>query len=104
MKRITQIMYVNKDQFSEYEKRHIELWPEMKSALKEYGATNYSIFLNKENGELFAYLEVEDVERYNKIADTDICKKWWNYMKPLMRTNENSSPVALDLIEVFHLN
>lgn len=104
MERIAQIMYVNKDSFEEYERRHNELWPEMKEELKSHGASNYSIFLNKNNGELFAYLEVPDVDKYNEIANTAVCKKWWDYMEPLMKTNDDNSPVALDLKEVFHLN
>lgn len=104
MKRIAQIMYVNKDSFAEYERRHNELWPEMKQELQDHGASNYSIFLNKNNGELFAYLEVDDIDKYNEIAETEVCKKWWNYMEPLMKTNPDQSPVALDLKEVFHLN
>ncbi|MFX3618911.1 MAG: L-rhamnose mutarotase [Sporolactobacillus sp.] len=104
MKRIGQIMYLYKESYAEYQKRHAELWPEMKQTLKEYGASNYSIFLNEENGELFAYLEVPDVEKYNQIASTAICKKWWAYMEPLMKTHSDNSPVALDLKEVFHLN
>ncbi|EPC75458.1 L-rhamnose mutarotase [Lacticaseibacillus paracasei] len=104
MARIGQIMYVYPNKYDEYEKRHRELWPEMKTTLKAYGATNYSIYLNKANGELFAYLEVADVAKYNEIANTDICKKWWDYMKPLMKTNPDNSPVAVDLHEVFHLD
>lgn len=104
MVRIGQIMYVFEEFYEEYEKRHAELWPEMKQALKAYGASNYSIFLNKKNGALFAYLEVPDPAKYNKIADIDICKKWWAYMKPIMKTNPDNSPVALDLKEVFHLD
>lgn len=104
MARIAQIMYLYKEYYDEYQKRHANLWPEMKKELKDHGATNYSIFLNRENGELFAYLEVPDVEKYNAIARTDVCKKWWAYMKPLMKTNPDNSPVALDLKEVFHLD
>lgn len=104
MARIGQIMYLYKDNYEEYQKRHSNLWPEMKKELKNHGATNYSIFLNKENGELFAYLEVPDIAQYNEIANTEICKKWWAYMKPLMKTNPDNSPVALDLNEVFHLD
>ncbi|CAM3088819.1 L-rhamnose mutarotase [Sporolactobacillus spathodeae] len=104
MIRIGQIMYLNKAYYAEYEERHANLWPEMKKELKDHGATNYSIFLNKENGELFAYLEVLDEEKYKEIANTDICKKWWGYMKPLMKTNPDNSPVAIDLKEVFHLD
>lgn len=104
MERIAQIMYLHQDAYDEYQKRHAALWPEMKQALKEYGATNYSIFLNKANGQLFAYLEVPDVAKYNEIANTEICKKWWVYMAPLMDTNPDNSPVATDLNEVFHLD
>ncbi|KRM87102.1 L-rhamnose mutarotase [Lacticaseibacillus thailandensis] len=104
MERIAQIMFLHTNAFDEYQKRHSELWPEMKAALKEHGATNYSIFLNQDNGELFAYLEVPDVEKYNEIANTDICKKWWAYMEPLMSTNPDNSPVTVDLNEVFHLD
>ena len=32
----------------EYERRHNELWPEMKEMIKEYGGKNYSIFLDPE--------------------------------------------------------
>ncbi len=80
MKRLGQIMYLHKDAYEEYAKRHNNLFPEMRKALKEAGAHNYSIFLNKENGELFAYLEVDNIEKYNDIAKTDAAKKWWAYM------------------------
>ncbi|MFB1435725.1 L-rhamnose mutarotase [Latilactobacillus sakei] len=103
MKRIAQIMYLKPDQATEYEKRHAQLWPEMQQALNQYGARNYSIFLEHTTGHLFAYLEVKDEAQYQKIADTDICRKWWHYMAPLMKTNTDESPVAVDLQEVFHL-
>lgn len=104
MIRIGQVMYLHKDAYDEYVKRHAELWPEMKAALKEHGAHNYSIYLNEKTGQTFAYLEVPDVVKYNEIAQTDICKKWWAYMKPLMETNPDNSPVTTDLKEVFHLD
>ena len=104
MVRLGHVMYLHKDAYEEYAKRHAELWPEMKTALKKYGATNYSIFLNKLTGQTFTYLEVPDEATYNEIAETDICKKWWKYMEPLMDTNEDNSPVTTDLQEVFHLD
>ena len=33
----------------EYEKRHNELWPEMKEMIHKYGGRNYSIFLDEIN-------------------------------------------------------
>ncbi len=35
MKRIAQIMFLHADSYDEYQKRHSELWPEMKAALKK---------------------------------------------------------------------
>ena len=48
----------------EYEKRHNELWPEMKDMIHEYGGKNYTIFLDKETLTLFGYIEIEDEERW----------------------------------------
>lgn len=102
--RMAQLMHVYPDQYEEYERRHNNLFPEMRKALKDAGAHNYSIYLDKRTGNLFAYLEVDDVEKYNEISQTPACKKWWEYMEPLMDTNPDKSPVTIDLHEVFHLD
>src|SRR5699024_3062955 len=102
--RIASIMYLNSGMEKEYEKRHNNIWPEMKETLREYGASNYSIFLEEETNQLFAYLEVPSQEEYNKISNTEACKKWWAHMEPLMATNEDNSPVTTELKEVFHLD
>ena len=88
----------------EYEKRHNELWPEMIEMLHEYGARNYSIFLDEETDTLFGYIEVEDPEYYGKSADTEICRKWWDFMASVMETNPDNSPVSVDLPCLFHLD
>lgn len=104
MKRIATIMYLKSNMSEEYEKRHDELWTEMKEVLKQYGAHNYSIFLEKETNKLFAYLEVEDEERYDSIKETEVVRSWWKYMAPLMEINNDNSPRSTELIEVFHLD
>ncbi len=91
-------------QAEEYERRHNELWPEMKEMIHEYGGKNYTIFLDKETNVLFGYLEVESEELWAKSADTPICRKWWDYMADIMYTNEDNSPVSIDLQNVFHLD
>lgn len=88
----------------EYEKRHNELWEEMKSMIHEYGGKNYTIFLDKETNLLFGYIEIEDETLWNKTAETEICKKWWKFMSDIMETNSDNSPVTFDLREVFHLD
>lgn len=96
-------MFLYKDCYEEYKKRHDELWDDMKVELKEHSAHNYSIFLDEETGQLFAYVEIESEEKWATMADTAICRKWWTYMEPLMETNEDLSPVAVELKSVFYL-
>lgn len=88
----------------EYERRHNALWQEMKDMIHEYGGSNYSIFLDKETNTLFGYIELADEEKWSKSAETAICRKWWDYMADIMETNEDNSPVSIDLIKVFHLD
>ena len=96
-------MKVFKGQEKEYEKRHNELWPEMRDMIHEYGGSNYSIFLDKDTNILFGYIEIEDPEKWDKSAETEINRKWWDYMADIMETNPDNSPVAKDLDLVFHL-
>lgn len=88
----------------EYEKRHSPIWPELEKVLHEHGVRNYSIFLHAESGQLFGVAEVESEERWNAIADTPVCRKWWAYMKEVMPANPDDSPVSAPLKEVFHLD
>jgi L-rhamnose mutarotase len=88
----------------EYERRHSPVWPEMREVLKEHGVSNYSIFHERATGRLFAYAEIESEELWEQIARTDECRRWWAYMKDLMLTNPDDSPVAEVLDEVFHLD
>ena len=88
----------------EYERRHNPIWPELETVLKEHGVGNYSIFLHPENNQLFAYAEIESEARWQEIAGTEVCRKWWAHMKDLMLTNVDHSPEAIDLHEVFHLD
>ena len=89
---------------SEYEKRHNPIWPELQEVLKSHGVQTYSIFLDRGSElKLFAYAEMDSEELWRRIAETDVCQRWWSYMKDLMLTNADDSPVATDLKEVFHL-
>ena len=88
----------------EYEKRHNELWDEMKEMIHEYGGKNYTIFLDEETNVLFGYIEIESEEKWDRSAETEICQKWWEYMSDIMETNADNSPVSLPLKNVFHLD
>lgn len=69
-----------------------------------HGGRNYSIYLDKKTNVLYGYLEVEDEELWARSADTEINRKWWDYMADIMETNPDNSPVSVDLDLVFHLD
>ena len=53
---------------------------------------------------LFGYIEIDDPERRAAGADTAINRKWWDFMADIMETNEDNSPVSMDLPVLFHLD
>jgi L-rhamnose mutarotase len=89
---------------AEYEKRHNPIWPELQAVLKAHGVSNYSIFLDAPTEKLFGYAEIESEERWQAIALTEICQRWWAHMRDLMDTNADNSPVSIELNEVFHID
>ena len=91
-------------QHAEYARRHQPIWPELESVLLAYGAHRYSIFLDETDGSLFAYVEVDDEARWDAIAATPECRRWWAHMRDLMPTNPDDSPRSTPLREVFHLD
>jgi L-rhamnose mutarotase len=98
------VMSVNAGSEEEYERRHSPIWPELEQVLRSHGVHNYSIFMHPGTRQLFGYVEIEDEEGWNAIAQTEICQKWWAHMTDVMPTNADNSPVARELKEVFHLD
>ena len=98
------VMSVNTGQEAEYARRHSPIWPELEATLKSHGVHNYSIFLHPETRQLFGYVEIEDEARWDAIAKTAICRKWWAHMQDIMLSNPDHSPVAAELRSVFHID
>lgn len=101
--RIASKMKLIKGFETEYKKRQDEIWPELKILLKETGILDYSIFLDEETNDLFAYFTVENDKKLTELPGNPVKKKWWAYMKDVMETNEDNSPVSIPLKEVFYL-
>ena len=103
MHRVAFKMKLFKGTEAEYKRRHDEIWPELKSLLKTTGIEDYSIFLDEESNVLFGVMKVEDKMRLDKLPGHPVMKKWWAYMKDIMETNDDNSPVSIRLNEVFYL-
>jgi len=87
----------------EYKKRHDAIWPELKLLLKETGVQDYSIFLDAETNTLFGVLKIENALKLEELPNHPVMKKWWAYMKDIMESNPDNSPVSVPLKEVFYL-
>ena len=101
--RIAFRMRVHPGQAEEYRRRHDPIWPELEAVLLDHGVRTYSIFLDPDTLDLFAYAEVDSLERWEAVAETDVCRRWWKSMAPLMPSHPDTRPVARDLEEVFHI-
>ena len=98
------VMQVHPGCEAEYARRHNPIWQELASVLKAHGVHNYSIFLHAQTNQLFAYVEIESEQRWQAIAQTAVCHKWWTHMQEIMPANPDHSPITVDLKEVFHLD
>ena len=103
MKRVAFKMQLNKGAEAEYKKRHDELWPELKELLKSTGICDYAIFLDETTNALFGILKMEDAQLLDDLPQHPVMQKWWLYMKDIMESNPDNSPVSIPLKEVFYL-
>ncbi|HEV8697229.1 MAG TPA: L-rhamnose mutarotase [Candidatus Limnocylindrales bacterium] len=103
MERVGFVMRLLPGQEAEYRRRHAAVWPEMLKALRAAGAHNYSIYLRGDD--LFGYLEVEDLERFQRdMAASEVNARWQQDMAPLIDPlTDPATGFHRRLDEVFHL-
>jgi len=104
MRRVGFTMLLKPGNEAEYQKRHDEIWPELRRELAGAGVRDYTIFLDPETHVLFAFQRVAEPDTTDELASTKIMRKWWDYMADLMEVNPDNSPVVRPLREVFHLD
>ncbi len=88
----------------EYIRRHDAIWTELKNLLSLSGVRDYSIYLDEETNILFAVQYQDGDTSSQDLGSNPIVHKWWVYMKDIMETNPDSSPVTIPLEEVFHID
>lgn len=95
-----------KDVVDEYKRRHDEIWPDLSALLREYGISDYSIFLDENSLTLFAVQKVSSNTNSSneQLREKEIMKHWWAHMADLMETNADQSPVTHPLKLVFHMD
>tara|TARA_B110000438_G_scaffold290615_1_gene326540 strand:- start:723 stop:1046 length:324 start_codon:yes stop_codon:yes gene_type:complete len=107
LKRVGFILKVREDLIEEYKDLHMNVWPEMKQALKKSGWHNYSLFMSK-NGMIFGYFEATKsfYDSLKNMNNEEINTKWQNLMSPYFEIPKTANPdqSMIELEEVFHLD
>ncbi len=90
-------------QAAEYRKRHDEIFPELVTALKDAGISDYSIWLDPESNHLFGILTRSDDHKMDDLPNSEIVKRWWAHMRDIMATDAENVPVQIPMKRVFYL-
>ncbi|HSC38897.1 MAG TPA: L-rhamnose mutarotase [Chitinophagaceae bacterium] len=103
MTRVAFKMQLHKGFEEEYKIRHNKLWPELEQLLKATGISEYSIFLDETTNSLFGVLKAANPKALDNLPAHPVMQRWWAYMKDIMDSNPDNSPVSIPLKEVFYL-
>ncbi len=104
MKRVAFTMKLKTGYAEEYKRRHDEIWPELVQELSKAGVYDYSIYFDEKTNMLFAVQKLTNSNTADQLPQTDIMRKWWNYMSDIMEVNPDKSPVVKELREVFYMD
>jgi len=104
MQRVCFQLQVKPDRIAEYTRRHAAVWPEMLTALRDTGWTNYSLFL-RDDGLLIGYLETESLDAAQAgMAATAVNARWQAEMAEFFVDLDGTPDQGfLQLREVFNL-
>ena len=75
--------------------RNSDIWPMS-------GGMDMS-FLDESTLSLFGVLKAADPKALDKLPSQPVMQRWWAYMKDIMESNPDNSPVSIPLKEVFYL-
>lgn len=87
----------------EYKKRHDQIWPQLAQELSRNGVHDYSIFFDRETSTLFAVQKLAENNTADKLPQSVIVRKWWDFMSDIMEVNPDNSPVVFELSEKFSI-
>lgn len=104
MERIAFKMKLKPGSKSEYQKRHDEIWPELKELISQNGISDYSIFFDEQTDTLFAVQQKAGNLSAPDLGQLEIVKKWWHHMADIMETHPDHSPVVHPLELMFHMD
>jgi len=104
--RVCFTLRVRPERLVEYRRRHAEVWPEMRDALRDAGWRNYSLFL-REDGLLIGYLECDEfAAALAAMASSEVNARWQREMAPFFELPAGGAPDTsmTPIGEIFHVD
>jgi len=96
-------MSVNPGAEAEYERRHRPIWEDLEAALLAHGRGDVLDLSRPRHPRLFGYVEIEDEDRWEGIAGTDVCQRWWRHMSDIMPPTPTRAPPPATCGRCFHI-
>jgi L-rhamnose mutarotase len=89
---------------AEYKKRHDEIWPDLRDAIKDAGIENYSLF--RRGTQIIGYAEChQDVAAaFAKLGATDVNARWSKSFEDVIVSLTDEQGQLYRLEEVWHLD
>jgi L-rhamnose mutarotase len=103
MERLCFLMNLIPGREAEYERRHDEIWPEMRDAVSAAGFTNYGLF--RRGSTVIGYAEcVPDIASVlATIAASDVNARWAESFADIIESMTDESGDLIRFAEVWHL-
>jgi L-rhamnose mutarotase len=103
MERLCFLMHLVPGREAEYERRHDQIWPEMRAAVSAAGFTNYGLF--RRGSTVIGYAEcVPDVATVlATMGATDVNTRWAQSFSGIVESMTDESGDLIRFTEVWHL-
>lgn len=88
----------------EYERRHADVWPELLTALRESGFSNYSLF--RRGTEVIAYAQCEPTVEValERLEQHEVNARWSSYIRSIMSRSVDEEGRFFRVPEIWHLD
>jgi len=80
--------------YSEYKRRHDELWPEM---IRMMSAQDVNMIIYRHGDWLFLHATAPSAEHYERTKKDPITPKWNEHMKEVLAVDQNGKLIAHEL-------
>lgn len=94
------VLKIREGQVEEYRRRHVEIWPELKAALRASGLVHYTIWLDAPGRRVFGHMLRDQPPKSG--AEDPAVLRWLAYMADVLEM-EADRPASIPVEQVFLL-